>query len=57
MSDIQIQDRFRRFKSGRSSVESELCSCRPVTAKTPLNVEPGRFRVLYEYAGKNQTVN
>lgn len=44
MSDTQIKEWFRRFKSGRTSVESDPHPGRPVTAKTPENVE--RIRVL-----------
>jgi len=44
MRDTQIKEWFRRFKSGRTSVESDPRSGRPLTAKTPENVE--RVRVL-----------
>ena len=39
MSAVQIKVRHKLFKDGRESVESDPCSGRPATNRTPENVE------------------
>ena len=39
MSAVQIKVWYKRFEDGRESVESDPCSGRPATSRTPENVE------------------
>ena len=39
MSEVQIKLWYRRFKDNRESVESDRRSVRPLTSRTPENVE------------------
>ena len=39
MSAAQIKEWHKRFQDGRESVESDPCSGRPTTSRTPENVE------------------
>ena len=41
MSAVQIKVWYKRFKDGQESVESDPCSGRPATSRTPENVEHG----------------
>jgi hypothetical protein len=45
MSEAQIKLWYSRFKDGRESVESDRCSGRPSTSKTPENVESVRATI------------
>ena len=39
VSTVQIEVWHKCFKDGQDSVESDLCSGRPATSRTPENVE------------------
>jgi len=45
MSEAQIKLWYRRFKDGRESVESDRHSGRPLTSRTPENVESVRAAI------------
>ena len=45
MSSGQIKVCYKRFKDGRESVESDPCSGRPETSRTPENVEHVRAAI------------
>ena len=38
-SEVQIKLWRKHFKDGRASAESDLCSSRPATSRTPENIE------------------
>ena len=42
MSVLQIKMGHKHFKDGQESVESDPCSRRPATSRTPKNVEHGK---------------
>jgi len=45
MSKSRIKEWYRRFKDGRTSVDSNSRSGRPSSTKTPENVERGDLRL------------
>jgi len=45
MSEAQIKLWYRHFKDGQESIESDRCSGRPSTSRTPENVESIRAAI------------
>ena len=45
MSTVQIKVWHKRFKDGQESVDSDPCSGRPATSRTPENVEHVRAAI------------